>query len=111
MRYLVLVNEHCRLPVIRETCRALGHAMSPGSDQVVSGPIRNPSVLVNYEQGLCYSVHSNTYAMSPIEDQIEVCGVLTIGAGAGSCIPNLFSPSISSDHFHFIFGEVPVDAS
>jgi len=85
--------------------------MSPSSDQVVSGMVRDPPVLVNDEQGLFYSVHSNTYAMSPIEDQIEVCGVLTIGTSAGSCTPNLFSPSISSDHLHFIFGEVPVDAS
>jgi len=84
--------------------------MSPGSDQVVSGMVRDPPVLVKHEQGLCYSVHSNTYPMAPIEDQIEVRGVLTIGAGGGSCTPNLFSPSISSDHLHFIFGEIPVDA-
>lgn len=110
MRYLVLVNEHCRLPIIRETCRTLGHAMSPGSDQVISGMVRNPSILVNYEQGSCYSVHPKTYAMTPIEDQIEVGGILTIGTGGGSCTPDLFSPSVSSDHLHFIFGEVPVDA-
>lgn len=85
--------------------------MSPSSDQVVSGTVRNPSVLANYEQGgLCYLVDTKTYAMTPIENQIEVCGILTIGTGRGSCAPNLFSPSIAGDHLHFVFSEVPVDA-
>ncbi len=84
--------------------------MSPGFDQVVSGMVRNPLVLVKCEQGLCYSVHPKTYAMTPIEDQIGIGGVLTVGTGCSSCTPNLFSPFISSDHLHFIFSEVPVDA-
>lgn len=56
-------------------------------------------------------MHLDTYALTPIEDQIEVCGVLTIGTAGGSCTPNLFSPSIPSDHLHFILSKVPIDAS
>lgn len=111
MWYFVFVDEHCGLPVLRELCRTLGDAVTSCSNQVVPGMVGDPLVLLCYEHSHRKSTVPTTYALTPIEDKIEVCSVLTIGTGAGSCTPYLSSPSITGDHIHFILGKIPINVA
>lgn len=49
-----------------------------------------------------------TYASPPVEDQILICSILTIGTRGCSRTPNFFIPAVFRDHFHLVFSKEPI---